>query len=167
MFKKEAKAMLIYLTSPVLILLIVILFWPRISPKKHVSDTYVSREVRERSFSTFISSIRKFPYDASAKKKERIVSNYDKLSIGISRNDALSLLGEPDSITEEYNKTKGNLFLGWTWTYYLYRHEAELSNDMYDQIVTLYFDKLGKMYRALPMNIKTPAEKGTTVSVNQ
>ena len=167
MFKKEAKGMLIYLTFPVLIGLIVTLFLPRIYPKKHISDTYVSREVREQSFSTFISSIQKFPYDASTTKKERIVSNYHKLSIGITRNDALLLLGEPDSITEEYNKTKENLFLGWTWTYYLHRHEAELSNEMFDQIVTLYFDKLGKMYRVVPMNIKNFAEKRSPVSVNQ
>ena len=84
----------------------------------------------------------------------------------MTRNEVLSLLGEPDSMTEEYNQTKGNLFLGWTWSYYLHRHQAELASDVYDQMVTLYFDKVGKMYRVLPMNIKSLVEKGTPVPFN-
>jgi len=126
------------------------------------SDTFIFQEVPGRGFSDFIRKIDHFPYEASAIKRERIISNYRNLSIGMTQEEVLSLLGEPDTMTEKYNKTR-NLFLGTLWSYYLHRHEAKLANDVYDQMITLHFDKMGKLYFALPTNIRGLIPKGSSL----
>ena len=66
------------------------------------------------------------------------------------QENVLLLLGEPDAEGLSYNKTKGGVFLGSTWTYYLHRHERELANEVYDKGVNVYFDKEGGLYWAVP-----------------
>ena len=117
-----------------------------------VSDVFEEREGPKFKFSEFIASIDKFPYDAPSSKTEKLLEGYKHLSLQMTKQEVLLLLGEPDFEFLEFNKTKGDLFLGSSWGYYLHVQKLNSANETSDKAVTIYFDREGKLYWVYPVN---------------
>lgn len=126
-------------------------------------DETEDREGPKYKSSNFIERIEKFPYDAPPSRNEKLLNGFQKLSLQMKKQDVLPLLGEPDSEELSFNKTKGDLFLGSSWGYYLHRHEARLDNEANDKTIFIYFDKDGQLYWALPKNVQGLSMIGSPV----
>ena len=113
------------------------------------------------SFSKFIGGISEFPYEAPIYKREKVISGFQNLKVGINKKKTVELLGEPDAESFSYDVTKGRIFKGSSYAYYLSRYEANLANNSYDEGVFIHFDINGKLYWAFSNNIEVLKEIGT------
>lgn len=86
------------------------------------------------------------------------IFGYNKLSVGDAEGRVLKYMGEPD-FKQPLNTKKGEL-LGKSYKYYVYRHNENMVNEKYDQLITIYFDTTGKITWAVPKNIKGLNEIG-------
>ncbi len=144
------------------IIAVVIAFIPifLFSCKEKVIYTGSEEESQNYKFSQFIKQIHKFPYEAGAEKRKKVIEGFSKLTLGIDKEKVKKLLGEPDAESFSYDTTKGKIYVGSSWGYYLRRHEAVYANEQYDQTVSLYFDPDGKLYWVHQDNIDTLKDKG-------
>ena len=109
-------------------------------------------EADKYSFSKFINGIQQFPYRADDLKFSRVVGNFHSLKLGLSKEEVIKLLGEPDAEDFEFRYPDDKNVVGSSFGYYLTRMEKELANDQ-DKEVFLYFNKNGKLYWAQPNNL--------------
>ena len=123
--------------------------------QRHIDASRVFVESDRYSFSGFIESIDGFPYIAADSKLNQVEEGYDRLVVGMSKEDCIAIMGEPDSEMLEYAlNNEIREFFGSTFGYYLARYEANLVNSEYDRQVTLYFDKGHRLHFALPSNVQ-------------
>lgn len=112
------------------------------------------------NFQEFIERIEKFPYTANEEKTDRVKKGYDLLLIGMSKDEVLKSMGEPDSEDFSYKLSNGKDLLYSTWGYYLKRVDKELANEGYDQAIFLFFNPNNELYWAKPNGIKGLEPKG-------
>ena len=131
----------------------------------HIDARRVFVESDRYSFSGFIESIDQFPYQAEDSKVNQVKEGYGRLVVGMSEEDCIAILGEPDSEMLEYaQNNEVREFFGSTFGYYLARYEAELANSEYDRQVSLYFDKSHRLFFVLPSNVEGLIELGHPVA---
>ena len=124
-------------------------------------------ETKHKSFEDFMGGIEKFPYVASAARKTKIMTSYEQLSIGAVKQEVYGLLGEPDVEIKVYSKSKEPGFLGWMWTYYLFKIDSLGDNRKQDQGIKIFFDENGKTSWIAPFNIEGLVEKGNSSLFNK
>lgn len=115
------------------------------------------KEVLYRPYDDFVTRVGTFPYTAPVAVKERILANGPKLSLEMTKQDVLNLLGEPDVEAKIYPKKPG--FVGWSWDYYLYKDSAKRENRLKDMGINVFFEKNGKAVWITPLNLKGFVEK--------
>lgn len=128
---------------------------------EHVSDTFVIREGSEYRFSDFLEHINQFPYDAPQPRQELMLNNYARLQLGMKKKEVLATLGKPDAEFLNYNKTKGDLYLGSSWGYYLHRHEPVLANELLDKTIFVSFDTNNSVHFVEPKNVEALTPMGS------
>jgi hypothetical protein len=131
-----------------------------ISCKEKVTYTGSDEESQNYRFSEFIKDIQSFPYETSPEKRKKLIEGFSKLTLGIDKKEAKKILGEPDADFFSYDTTKGKIYSGSSWGYYLHRHEAAYANDQHDQTIFIYFDPQEKLYWAHSDNIDSLKDKG-------
>ncbi len=77
----------------------------------------------------------------------------------MNKEEVKKMLGEPDAEFFSYNTTRVKKYMGFSWGYYLRRHEAEHAYDN-DQVVFIYFNPDEKLYWAKPDSIDMLRSKG-------
>ena len=123
--------------------------------QRHIDTSRVFVESDQYSFSEFIESIDGFPYTAADSKLDQVKEGYDRLVVGMYKEDCIAIMGEPDSEMLEYAlNDEIREFVGSTFGYYLARYDANLSNSEYDKQVTLYFDGGHRLHFVLPSNVQ-------------
>ena len=96
---------------------------------------------------------------ALASYESALVEAYSKLELGMSKETAQKIMGEPNQSRK--NVTKKGEFIGYSYIYVIYRHEKDLVNLKHDKLIQLFFDVNGKLKWAVPQNIKGLKEIGT------
>ncbi len=140
--------------NKIIIIAVMVLFSTLIlGCKEKVIYTGYEEESRNYQFSKFIKNIKTFPYEAAPEKRDKLVRDFPRISVGINKTAAKELIGEPDAEFYSYETAKGKKYAGSSWGYYLRRQQAELANEQYDKTVFLYFDPDDKLYWAHPDNI--------------
>ena len=122
-----------------------------------------TEESQKYSFSEFIGGISHFPYEAPVHKREKVLSGFHKMKIGTNKKETIGLFSEPDAEFFSYDKTRGKTFKNSSFAYYLSRHESNLANVKYDEVLFLYFDHNEELYWAQPVNIEGLKEVGKTL----
>jgi len=113
-----------------------------------------------KSYEEFEATIKAFPYQAPQPRKDRIIKNYDKLEIGMSKDQVAGLIGEPDYSQPRLGPIRIWKNTGWkgsTWVYYLYKRENSPNN--YDPSLDVFFGMVGRAEHILPTNIEGLTEK--------
>jgi hypothetical protein len=100
-----------------------------------------------------------FPYLASPERTHRILSNYGRLRIGLSKADVVTLLGKPDC-AERYCPKERVEYLGTSWEYYLEKPHS-MSNENDDKYVFLSFDPKKRLTWATSHNVEGLPELGS------
>jgi len=136
-----------------------------VSCTKIVFDERVFIASDRYSFSGFVDSIDEFPFVAGESRFSTVLNGYSRLSKGMTKEEVIAEIGEPDSEMIEYQETDSSReFVGSTFGYYLSRSEKELANLDLDQQLTLYFDSKHVMYYARPENIDGLKDIGSILS---
>ena len=115
----------------------------RIEDENEAWDRAVAADPDGRPSWQAFASAHTFPYVASVERKQRILSNYSQLRIGLSKAEVAMLLGEPDCSKRHCPKERVE-YLGTSWEYYLEKPRSE-SNEKYDKLVYVSFDPKGKV----------------------
>lgn len=103
----------------------------------------------KKSYKEFVAGVKIFPYEASLSRKDPIIRNYSKLEIGMSKDQIVALIGEPDYSQLSYGpKGPGEKWLGSTWNYFLYLNDSKSSqlNAKPDQWIEIFFDTEDKAH---------------------
>ena len=100
-----------------------------------------------------------FPHTISEQRKMLILDKYNKLQIGMTKQDVSSLIGDPDFSTYLYTKEYPGEYLGTHWTYYFKKINPNLTNLKLDLSVNVFFDTADKAHWIVADNIESLAEK--------
>ena len=96
---------------------------------------------------------------AHASYESDLVEAYSQLKLGISKETAQEIMGAPTESSK--NLTKKGEFIGYSYTYVIYKYEEDLVNLKHDKLIQLFFDVDGKLKWAVRQNIKGLKEIGT------
>lgn len=159
--ERSEQGMLVRLRSPLLILALLSLLG---MGKRDGRDWAVDEPTALRhTYDEFVEMVGTFPYSAPEAKRQQIITNYPRLALGMTKEQVLAGLGEPDVellLSPKIRaKTKGGGFHGWAWRYYLYKLERGGQNSKYDQEVEIFFDPTGRVTWIVPSNIEGLIEK--------
>jgi outer membrane protein assembly factor BamE (lipoprotein component of BamABCDE complex) len=124
-------------------LLLLVLLMGVISCRKQVIPDNKRTEDEARSL------IKSYPYSPSEERKSRILQNYSNLSLGMSKDQVASLLGEPDYSLTLFDIGAGDK--GSAWVYYLYL-KTDLPNTFDDRSIEVFFNIDGQMDWVVPHN---------------
>jgi uncharacterized repeat protein (TIGR03803 family) len=100
-----------------------------------------------------------YPYEASQVRKDRIVKNFPKLEIGMSKERVAELIGDPDFSRLDYTKGPKEKWLGSTWTYWLRKRDSGVN--VYDPCLEISFWTNDRAQWIVPSNIEGLKEKGS------
>ncbi|MDF7798395.1 hypothetical protein P4C99_02920 [Pontiellaceae bacterium B1224] len=91
----------------------------------------------------------KYPYMADTQKEERILSNCNLLKKGMTKNDVIELLGQPDEINASYDRDKMSEKVGESFVYIL-RRDASSGSYMKknEKLIRISFDNAGYLQAA-------------------
>jgi hypothetical protein len=87
-----------------------------------------------------------FPYDATQDRTQFIRANFSKIEIGMSGDEVLEILGNPDEAQALH--FVGEPPQGWGWSYFVIKKYAR-APDEYDRFVEIFFDKPGRVKKVL------------------
>jgi hypothetical protein len=118
-----------------------------------------------KSYAEFIRTITSFPYEAPRSKKDRIINNYQKLLIGMTKTDVTSTIGEPDFSTDSQVLDPPFKQRGTYWTYTIYLKNPKLVDIETDQYLNIFFDSSEKAYWIAPSNIQGLTQKGGNLNI--
>ena len=124
---------------------------PTVTPKSDGKQTYEE----------FAAAIKSYPYEAPQARKDRIVKNYPKLELGMTKDQIAELIGEPDFSQFGYAKgPKGprEKWLGSYWMYYF--RQRNNGFNVYDPCLEIFFDTNDRAHWIVPENIDGLKEKG-------
>jgi len=121
-----------------------------------------SNGVKYNTYEEFKKSVGGFPYTAPETKKKYIISNYSKLSPGMTKQQVYDILGKPDVEAEilpkfKFERPKSH---GRCWTYYIYKSDAWGQSAKVDKQVNIFYDVNGKADWIVADNIKGLQELG-------
>ena len=117
---------------------------------------------RNKTHDNFVKQARMFPFRASEDKKQQIIANYSKLTVGMTKEEVANLLGDPDIEETVHSKLIDNPgFMGWHWRYCVYKLANFGQNLKEDQEVEIFYDTKGRISWIVPLNIKGLVEKGS------
>lgn len=128
--------------------------------KDKISRDFKNEETLYKSDEEFSEEVKNFPYIASDSKRLQIISNYDKLSLTMTKGEVFNILGAPDVEAKIYSKNKEPGFLGWQWVYYLYKTDAWGQNLKKDKELEIFYNRQGRIFWVVPLNIEGLTEKG-------
>ena len=121
---------------------------PTVTPKPDGKKTYEE----------FAATIKSYPYDAPQERKDRIVKNYPKLELGMSKEQVAELIGDPDYSQLGYGpKGPRPQWHGSNWTYWL-RKRDNLVN-LNDPCLEIFFGTDDRATWIVPSNIDGLTEK--------
>ena len=100
-----------------------------------------------------------FSVGALASYESDLVEAYSKLKLGMSKETAQKIMGEPNQSRK--NITKKGEFVGYSYTYVIYKYKEGLVNLEHDRLIQLFFNVNAKLKWAVPQNIKGLKEIGT------
>ena len=141
--------------------LIFLLVFVSCKERERIVYSGMEKESQNYRFSEFIKNIRSFPYEIRLERRKKLIQDYSKLSIGADKEKVKKLLGPPDAEFLSYDTTKGKIYVGSSWGYYLHRHEAVRANEHFDQAIFLYFDPNEKLYWVHSDNVDTLRDMGS------
>jgi outer membrane protein assembly factor BamE (lipoprotein component of BamABCDE complex) len=105
----------------------------------------------------------KLPYFASSQRKAEIIKAFPKLETGMSREQVVAILGEPDYSSEAHKKEYAELseksFIYTDWDYYLERPESEDDAHPF-HFLGIYF---GKDCKVFEINAESIVELGKVI----
>jgi outer membrane protein assembly factor BamE (lipoprotein component of BamABCDE complex) len=113
----------------------------------------------KKTYQQFISS-KSFPYSIQEERKKQITKNYERIKIGMTKQEVYSLLGEPDFSKYLHTKDYPGKYIGSEWTYYFYKPNPKLVNEKLDRGVFIFFGTTDKASWIVPKNIEGLVEKG-------
>lgn len=114
-----------------------------------------------KSYEQFEATIKEFPYQAPLSRKDRIIKNYNKLDVGMTKEQVADLIGDPDfsQVDHQVKRKDGRtIWLGSTWNYYFYKRENLVN--VYDPYLYVSFGTDDRACRFVPVNIEALTEKG-------
>ncbi len=89
-----------------------------------------------------------YPYKASEKRKVLILDNMNKLKKGMTKEEVINLMTQPDEVnlTYKFIKTKSNNVIGFSLVYILKR-DMHLGSflEKKEQLLRIHFDNSGKL----------------------
>jgi len=101
-----------------------------------------------------------FPYTISDSRRELILAQYSQLKLGMTKQDVLTILGEPDFTGYLHSKQPQSRYLGSRWMYYFYKADSSLVNERLDKSVQVFFSPDDKVSWVRPKNVPGLAEIG-------
>jgi hypothetical protein len=108
----------------------------------------------------FTAAIKSYPYEASQARKDRIVKNYPKLEVGMSKDQVAGWIGDPDYSRLDYGpKGPNEKWLGSSWYFYL--HKTDDGANLGDPCVEIFFGTDDRATWIVPSNIDGLKEKGS------
>lgn len=117
------------------------------------SPKTIPKQDGRHSFEKFRATIKSFPYKAPRSRTEKVINNYVKLEVGMSKTQVANLIGEPDYCQLSYGPKRLNMECrGSEWVYYFSMNEDSANN--FDSVVYIFFDLNDKMITASPVNIE-------------
>ena len=123
----------------------------------------ITEPSNKHNFDKFINSITSFPYNAPIKQQEHLISNYQKLKIGMTKSEVVNILSSPSAEFFTYTEAgEKNIFKRSSWAYYLSRQEHNLATDN-DAVLFLHFNELEQLHWAIPDNIESLTPLGKPV----
>jgi hypothetical protein len=125
--------------------LLLVLLVGVISCRKHVTPDGKRTEAEAQAL------IQSYPYSPSEERKSRLLQNYSKLSLGMSKDQVASLLGEPDYSLILFDIGAGDK--GSAWVYYLYL-KTDLPNTFDDKSIEVFFNLDNQMDWVVPQNVE-------------
>jgi len=106
---------------------------------------YKSIESNKYSFSKFFSEIKEYPYIANDNKITKIYNGYKSLKIGLTKDEVITLLGEPDCEVFDYKYPDEKNIISSAFGYYLKLVKRESVSEE-DQILTLTFNPKDELF---------------------
>jgi hypothetical protein len=122
-------------------------------------DLLPGRADGRKTVEEFDAAIKSYPYEAPPPRKSRIVENYPKLAVGMSKDQVAGLIGEPDYSELDYGpKGPHEKWLGSHWMYWLRKRDSGVN--MLDPCLEIFFGTDGRAHWIVPSNIAGLTEKG-------
>jgi hypothetical protein len=85
----------------------------------------------------------RFPYEAPPDKLQRVRKNYDRVTVGSSKDEVIAAFGLPDLEEELYPKEINGSCIGYDFRYYFAKPE-EMANEFNDIQVNVFSLRLAK-----------------------
>jgi hypothetical protein len=82
------------------------------SCKGKVIYTRYEEESQRYKFSEFIKNINGFPYEATVESREAAIKGFQKLTLGMDKEDVKKIIGEPDAEFFSYKATGVRTYTG-------------------------------------------------------
>lgn len=97
-----------------------------------------------------------YPYIASEKRKTVILNNMNKLKKGMTKEDVINLMTQPDeaNMTYKFKKAKSDDVIGFSLVYILRRDtNSERTLEKNEHLLRIHFNNSGKLLWAYATNI--------------
>ncbi|MBI5091641.1 MAG: outer membrane protein assembly factor BamE [Candidatus Hydrogenedentes bacterium] len=137
-----------------------IILWRRMHGGVNDGGTYEIRESTKYSFGRFMSEIVSYPYEAQNERRQTIMDNVSKLTLGMTKEQVQDLIGSPDYEWLNYSKADGMKYAGADDAYCLHIEESQEANEQRGVEAVLYFDADDVLYWVLPRNMSNAQEIG-------
>lgn len=122
-----------------------------VQDRSHLPNPY-------NSYNDFVS-LHTFPYTIDPERKMLILNNYDRVSLGMTREDIRFYFGKPDYVVNAYTRDYPGRYLGSTWTYYFFKPESGAVHEKQDAYLGVFFGPDDKARWMIPRNIEELTEK--------
>ena len=113
----------------------------------------------KKTYEEFAAAIKSYPYEASQARKDRIVKNFPKLAVGMSKDQIAGLIGDPDYSRLDYAKEPSDRAVGSSWTYWLRKRDNGVN--ALDPCLEIFFGTDDRAHWIVPSNIDGLKEKGS------
>ena len=109
----------------------------------------------------FVNSVRSFPYEASTERQSQLLGNYQKLSVGMSKEQVAAILGDPDYANITGPKTFfGIQPNGTEWVYGIHCEDQFCGSTGPDKVVEVFFKLDDRAHLIVPHGIGSLKEIG-------
>jgi hypothetical protein len=117
----------------------------------------------KQTYEEFAAAVMSYPYEASQARKDRIVKNYPKLAVGMSKDRVAELIGDPDYSGLGYGpKGPNEKWRGSDWTYWFRKRDNGINS--FDPVVQIFFGTDDRAHWIVPSNIDGLKEKDSFAS---
>lgn len=114
----------------------------------------------QKSYEEFRATIKSFPYSTSPERRDRVVNNYQRLRVGMTKPQVAALIGNPDFSDQAYGpKGPGEHWLGSRWKYELFKRDDNVNEN--DPNVEVFFGTDGLVNWVVPSGISGLSEVGS------